>query len=55
MSLQDLKLMLEEQRARVAELERERQVSVRTDGEQAREVSVSSELQVSPVIHIIWV
>lgn len=51
-SPQDLKLMLEEQRARVAELERERQMTrQQTDGEQVCEVSVSSELQVSAVIH----
>lgn len=55
-SPQDLKLMLEEQQARVAELssalERERQMTrQQTDGDQVCEVSVSSELQVSAVIH----
>ncbi|XP_057210657.1 LOW QUALITY PROTEIN: A-kinase anchor protein 9 [Triplophysa rosa] len=49
--VEDLKLMLEEQRARVAELssalERETQMTrEQTDGEQGCEVSVSSELQV---------
>ncbi|KAI2653257.1 A-kinase anchor protein 9 [Labeo rohita] len=52
--VEDLKLSLEEQRGRVAELcsslEKERQISAelreQVDGQQAREVSVSSELQV---------
>ncbi|RXN17040.1 A-kinase anchor 9-like protein [Labeo rohita] len=51
--VEDLKLSLEEQRGRVAELcsslEKERQISAelreQVDGQQAREVSVSSELQ----------
>lgn len=54
MSLQDLKLALEEQRGHVADLssslEREKQISAQlreqVDGQQAREVGVSSELQV---------